>query len=57
MSDELNPGDLVRLKSGGPTMSYGGEHLYGDALCYWFEGESRKCETFPFAILQRVLDE
>jgi uncharacterized protein YodC (DUF2158 family) len=50
----LNPGDLVSLKSGGPTMTYGGEALYGDALCYWFEGNQRQCEKFPYAVIERA---
>lgn len=54
MTDVFDKGDLVELKSGGPTMTFGGEAIYGDALCYWFEGNQRRCETFPYAVLKLV---
>lgn len=55
MAEALQVGDLVKLKSGGPTMTYGGEAaLFGEALCYWFEGTTRHCERFPYAILHRI---
>jgi uncharacterized protein YodC (DUF2158 family) len=57
MSEKFDEGDLVTLKSGGPTMTYCGEHLYGSALCYWFEGTKRMCETFPYDVLKRVESE
>ena len=54
MADVFKDGDLVELKSGGPKMTYGGKAMYGDALCYWFEGTKRQCEKFPYAVLRRV---
>ena len=50
----MQTGDLVTLKSGGPTMTYGGEAMYGDALCYWFEDGRRQCEKFPYAVIKCV---
>ncbi|WP_207465091.1 DUF2158 domain-containing protein, partial [Paracoccus fontiphilus] len=33
---EFKPGDLVRLKSGGPIMTYSGNDFAGRAICTWF---------------------
>ncbi len=52
--DDLKPGDLVQLKSGGPVMTYEGEALYGDALCCWFVGGKRMRESFSYASLKRA---
>lgn len=55
MSEKFQVGDLVVLKSGGPSMTFGGEAaLTGGAICYWFEGTTRHCETFPFGTLKPV---
>ena len=45
MADDLKPGDVVMLKSGGPTMTIRWiEEEYGTltALCDWFEGTKDK---------------
>ncbi len=52
--EDLTPGDLVQLKSGGPVMTYEGEALYGDALCCWFVGGKRMRESFSYASLKRA---
>ena len=52
--DDLKPGDLVQLKSGGPAMTYEGEGSWGDALCCWFDGGKRMREGFTFAALKRA---
>jgi len=52
--NNLKPGDLVRLKSGGPTMTYEGESSIGTALCNWFVGPERKRDNFAFATLERA---
>jgi uncharacterized protein YodC (DUF2158 family) len=52
--DDLKPGDLVQLKSGGPVMTYEGEGSWGDALCCWFDGGKRMREGFTYAALKRA---
>ena len=51
--DEVNPGDTVRLKSGGRLMTAGKE-VFNNATaltCYWFEGgELRKSEVPKVAL-------
>lgn len=44
---ELKPGDLVKLKSGGPVMTYA-----GDGLCLWFAGGESRSATFPLEVLE-----
>jgi uncharacterized protein YodC (DUF2158 family) len=56
MDDQAQPGDIVRLKSGGRHMTAGKEsHNNADVLtCYWFEdGELRKSEV-PKAALEKA---
>jgi len=63
MSDP-KPGDLVRLKSGGPTMtferyavasSYMGEYnLKDQARCGWFNNGTYCGQVFPIAALEVV---
>lgn len=53
--NDLKPGDLVRLKSGGPVMVFEGESgLLGDAVCCWFDGSKPMRGGFTFAALQRA---
>ena len=52
--DDLMPGDLVQLKSGGPVMTYEGEGSWVDAICCWFDGSKRMREGFTFAALKRA---
>src|SRR5690625_2894951 len=52
--NDLKPGDLVRLKSGGPVMVYLGLGSLGDAVCDWFDGAERKRDGFSFASLERA---
>lgn len=54
MRDTLKPGDLVRLKSGGPVMTYLGPCWLGDALCDWFDGTERQRASFSFKSIERV---
>lgn len=54
---ELQPGDLVKLKSGGPLMTYeGASHMMGDAICVWFEGEKRSRTGFSHSSLEKIHD-
>lgn len=50
MSDQLKPGDVVRLKSGGPSMTvdeiideWGLKYLY----CSWFDQNRMNRDRFP----------
>lgn len=55
MSDEVkwNPGDVVRVKSGGPAMTVAGEDSIGMVICEWFDGKNQKSGTFNAAVLQK----
>lgn len=54
MKHDFKPGDLVRLKSGGPLMTYEGEHDWAGLLCVWFEGAKRQREGFEPQTLMRA---
>lgn len=60
MAENLKPGDVVRLKSGGPEMTIEdiGEYSWGSerqqAMCKWFEGTKLHTDTFELASLERV---
>jgi uncharacterized protein YodC (DUF2158 family) len=57
MADNLKPGDVVQLKSGGPMMTvkdfgYGGK---GDEImCVWFEKNEQRNGTFVPAMLDKT---
>ncbi len=52
---EFKPGDLVRLKSGGPVMTGLTEEYAGVLTCRWFREDSTlgECE-FPIKCLEKV---
>lgn len=54
-NQNLQPGDVVELKSGGPPMTIGriDEHL--NAKCYWFEGKTSKEEDFKLVALMKYV--
>ena len=64
MADDLRPGDLVRLKSGGPgmTVDFVGPHRQGspeiEVMCSWFQTtkgkQERKQEWFLPTSLDKV---
>ena len=37
MTPQFKPGDIVRLKSGGPAMTVSSEESGGAFLCQWFD--------------------
>jgi uncharacterized protein YodC (DUF2158 family) len=50
MPNEIKPGDVVQLKSGGPKMTVGRiESINGvaSAVCGWFNGNKKEVGTFP----------
>jgi uncharacterized protein YodC (DUF2158 family) len=53
---EFKPGDVVKLKSGGPAMTVTaiGEHV-GEtkASCVWFEGTEQHQGTFVLAAIEQ----
>lgn len=49
-----SPGDVVRLKSGGPEMTVSSLRKNGDAECRWFDQHGHNCVAFPTACLQPV---
>src|SRR5919202_1147167 len=60
--ERFQPGDVVRLKSGGPWMiitalgAYSGWTMWGAATvaCRWFEGEKQQETVFDVALLEKV---
>lgn len=46
-------GELMRLKSGGPTMTVSGVNKDG-VQCKWFEGSKLRSEYFVWALVERV---
>lgn len=53
--EPLIPGDIVRLKSGGPAMMVdrviGGQR---DVMCTWFDDGRRSRGRFPRSVLDKV---
>lgn len=60
--DEIKPGDVVKLKSGGPEMTVVGYGLMmsgappdkENVQCFWFEGTAQKSGHFPVLALKKV---
>lgn len=55
MTDTINPGDTVKLNSGGPVMTV--RSVDGDdrhCYCAWFDGASYKTGDFPQTSLTRA---
>jgi uncharacterized protein YodC (DUF2158 family) len=56
MNDELKPGDVVQLKSGGPLMTVQTVGVYTDgpgAECVWFEKSKRERAVFSLPTLTK----
>lgn len=57
MGDPIKAGDVVKLKSGGPSMTV--DSVFEDwgalaAICSWFDGKGIKQNRFPVTSLVRV---
>lgn len=46
-------GDLVRLKSGGPLMTYAGTSQLGSAMCTWQEGNETYNQAFDHRMIEK----
>jgi len=57
-SQKLKIGDVVELKSGGPTMTVSNIDKNGQIYCQWFAGEYDKDREgyFPFGSLKLVVE-
>lgn len=57
--NEIKPGDVVVLKSGGPSMTVEKVGVYSDnvkkATCTWFEGTTKNTDLI--AVIALELDE
>ena len=51
--NEVQPGDVVRLKSGGRMMTAGSESG-GVFRCYWFDNNEMRKSDIPRAALEQV---
>jgi uncharacterized protein YodC (DUF2158 family) len=54
MAEEIRPGSVVRLASGGPAMTVKKFLEGGDAVCQWFDDKTLMDGTFPRASLATV---
>ncbi len=56
MADEIKPGDVVQLKSGGPKMTVARLETFSGkvmVVCDWFDGQKTDRNTFPVESLKR----
>lgn len=56
MTDEqLKPGDVVQLKSGGPLMTIAHfDSAFEQFWCVWFDGKKEKGCLFSLEVLKKV---
>jgi uncharacterized protein YodC (DUF2158 family) len=55
--NQINAGDVVQLKSGGPEMTVSNLHQWQgrtEANCEWFEGSKNHSNSFPLTSLKLV---
>lgn len=50
---KFKSGEVVRLKSGGPSMTVGGYDSVGMVICRWFDGKAPMSDTFDEDSLER----
>jgi uncharacterized protein YodC (DUF2158 family) len=51
---DLEIGDVVQLRSGGPKMTVHSLISDGDVVCQWFEGNEVHGENFPNEVLKKA---
>lgn len=55
MRTQFQPGDVVYLSSGGPSMTVLTVHANGSVTCQWFDDRRKLCtEDFPAVTLTKV---
>jgi uncharacterized protein YodC (DUF2158 family) len=55
MAQQFQPGDTVRIKSGGPVMTVDGyDDITESVNCSWFQGQKRQSGTFIEATLEKA---
>lgn len=60
MSDQVQAGKVVQLKSGGPYMTVSNLHQWQgrtEANCDWFDGKTMQHGSFPVTSLKPVTEE
>jgi len=59
MSEEFQKGDVVQLKSGGPTMTvqdigdFSSSGIQDGILCVWFDGRKKYSDVFDRSVLRK----
>lgn len=56
MAEDLEEGDVVQLKSGGPRMTVTEVQENGQVCCAWFEDDETRSRYFPPKALKEVED-
>ena len=55
MAENIEKGDVVQLKSGGPKMTVTEtKDRYGNVACVWFDGTKQVYGSFPMETLNKV---
>jgi uncharacterized protein YodC (DUF2158 family) len=54
MAEQLKPGDVVKLKSGGPLMTVKKREGDGRVWCEWFDGNQPEGRYFDEVVLKSV---
>jgi uncharacterized protein YodC (DUF2158 family) len=52
---KFQPGDVVRVKSGGPPMTIVYYDEQEQVYCQWFDGKKRQDGTFEEVVLEKAL--
>jgi uncharacterized protein YodC (DUF2158 family) len=56
--NEIKPGNVVQLESGGPRMTVSAVYRNPDgvrsAFCTWFDGDKAQQKSFPITLLKHA---